>query len=76
MSTVVAPASDAQVGLVALVEEEERDRAGENERAERVAIHESPEAGGGVRAVQRLRGHRATIGAVRLGSVRAAPSLH
>ena len=52
----------AQVGLVALVEEEERDRAREDERAERSAIYDGAEPGGGVRAVRRLRRHRATIG--------------
>ena len=39
-------APDAEVGLVALVEEEERDRAREDERAERFAIDEGAEAGG------------------------------
>ena len=68
--------TDTEVGLIALVDEEERDRRGEHQRADRLAVDEAPEARRHARVVEGLGRHRATIGTVSAGSVRATASLH
>ena len=68
--------TDTEVGLVALVDEEERDRRSQHQRADRLAVDQAPEARRHARAVEGLGRHRATIGTVSAGSVRATASLH
>ena len=68
--------TDTEVGLIALVDEEERDRRGEHQRADRLAVDEAPQARRHARVVEGLGRHRATIGTVSAGSVRATASLH
>ncbi len=69
--------SDSEIGLVALVHEEERDRSREHEGAERGPLDEAAESRRRARAVERLGRHRATIGRRGLiGSIRGTPSLH
>ena len=68
--------TETELGLIALVDEEERDRRGEHERADRLAVDEAPEPRRHARVVEGLGRHRATIGTVSAGSVRATVSLH
>ncbi len=58
----------AELGLVALVEEQERDRGREHQRSESVTIDEAAKARRGARAVERPGRHRATIGRSLAGS--------
>ncbi len=67
---------ETDIRLIALVDEEERDRGGEHERADRRAVDEASEPRRHTRAVEGVGRHRATIGTVSAGSVRATASLH
>ncbi len=68
---------DRELGLIALVEKQERQRCSENERPESVAVEEVADLGSHERALERRGRHRATIEATIAGrSLRRVRSLH
>ena len=76
-STEVEPDVDRELGLIALVEKQERQRCSENERPESVAVEEVADLGSHERAFERRGRHRATIEATIAGrSLRRVRSLH
>ena len=68
--------ADADLGLIALVREEEWKRRREHEGTDCIALDQAPKARRRAHAVERLGRHRATIGRRLPGSIRGVASIH